>query len=69
MELNFKGLEMQKLNTPTSNDLRADEKNEVICRVIMFTSRVMIFKMSKMAPFLCFLLITAKHLSQFGQDI
>ena len=38
-----------------------DEKNGIICLVIMFTLRVMVIKMSKMAHFLYFLLITAKR--------
>ena len=33
---------------------RADEKNGVIYLVIMFTPRVMVIKMSKMAHFLYF---------------
>ena len=40
---------------------REDEKNGVICLVIMFTPRVMVIKMSKMANFLYFLLMTAKN--------
>ena len=40
---------------------REDEKNGVICLVIMFTPRVMVIKMSKMAHFLNFLLMTAKN--------
>ena len=39
---------------------RVDEKNGVICLVVMFTPRVMVIKMSKIAHFLYFLLITAK---------
>ena len=38
---------------------RLDEKNGVICLVIMFTSRVIVIKMSKMDHFLYFLLMTA----------
>ena len=37
---------------------RADEENRVICLVIMFTTRVMIIKISKRAHFLYFLLMT-----------
>ena len=48
---------------------RVDEKNGIICLVIMFTPRVMVFKMSEITNFLYFLLITAKNLSQFGQYI
>ena len=39
---------------------RVDEKNGVICLVVMFTPRVMVIKMSKITHFLYFLLITAK---------
>ena len=39
---------------------RKDEKNGVICLVVMFTPRVMVIKMSKITHFLYFLLITAK---------
>ena len=35
----------------------------------MFTSRVMVIKISKMADFMYFLLDTAKYKFQFGQDI
>ena len=48
---------------------KVDEKNGVICLIIMFTPRVITFKMSEIANFLYFLLITAKYLSQFGQYI
>ena len=37
MELNFEGLKMQKWNVPTDRIQIVDEKNEVICLVIMFT--------------------------------
>ena len=37
--------------------LKKDEKNGVICIVIMSTPIVMIFKMSEIINFLCFLLI------------
>ena len=40
---------------------RVDEKNGVICLVIMFTPGVMVIRMSKMAHFLYFLLTTAKN--------
>ena len=46
-----------------------DEKNGVICLVIMFTSRFKVIKMSKMAHFLYFLLMTTKNQSQFEQNI
>ena len=37
-KLNFEGLEMQKWNIPTDRARRADEKNGVICLVIMVIS-------------------------------
>ena len=37
MELNFEGLEMQKWNISTNSAQRADEKNGIICLVIIFT--------------------------------
>ena len=42
------------------NKPKDTEKNEVICLVIMFTSKVMPFKMSEIANFIYFLLVTAK---------
>ena len=51
MELNFEGLKMQNWNIPTDRAERVDEKNVVICLVIMFTSRVTVNKMSKMSQF------------------
>ena len=59
MELNFKGPEMQKLNIPTDRAQRLDEKNGIICLAIVFTPGVT--GMSKMAQFLCFLLMKAKN--------
>ena len=48
---------------------RVDKKNAVI-RLVMFTPRVMIIKMSKMAYFVVhFLLDTAKYHFQFGKYI
>ena len=61
MELNFEGFEMQKLNIPTDRAQRVDEKNEVICLFYMFTSRVTVIRMSQMAHFLYFLVMTAKN--------
>ena len=40
---------------------RVDEKNEFIYLVIMFTSTVIVIKMSKMAHLLYFHLMTAKE--------
>ena len=42
-------------------------KNRAI-RVVMFTPRLMVIELSKMADFMYFLLDTAKYQSQFGQD-
>ena len=55
-------------NIPTDRVQRVGEKNGVIFLVIMFIPRVMDIKMSKMAHFLYFLLMTAKNQSQFRQD-
>ena len=55
---------MQKFNIPTDKAQRVDEKNGVICLVclvMMFTPRVIVIKMSQMAQFLYFLLMTAKR--------
>ena len=41
----------------------ADEKNGIICLVVMFTPRVIVLKMLEIANFLNFLLITAKYFS------
>ena len=43
---------------------RVDEKNGIICLVIMFTLTVTVNKMSQMAHFLHFPLTAAKNLSQ-----
>ena len=69
MELNFKGIEMQRQNIPTDRAQRVDGKNGVICLVIMFTPRVMVIKISKMAHFFYFLLMPLKYQSQFGRNI
>ena len=62
MEMNFGALEMQKRNIPTDKAQRVDEKNgRVICLFIMFTLRIIVITMSKMAHFLYFLLMTAKN--------
>ena len=54
LELNFKVPEIQRYNILTDRTQRIDEKNRVICLVIMFTPRVMIIKLSKMAHFFVF---------------
>ena len=61
MELNFEGFEMQKWNAPTDRAQRVHEKNELICLVIMFTARLMVIKISKIADFSYILLMTAKN--------
>ena len=45
--------EIQNWNILTHRAQRVDEKNRVI-RLVMFTSRVMVIKMSKMAHFMYF---------------
>ena len=51
MEMNFAGLKMQKWNIPTDRAQRLDEKNGVVCLVIMFTPWVMVIKTLKIAHF------------------
>ena len=51
---------MQKGNIPTDIAPGVDEKTGVICLVIKFTPRLTVIKMSQMAHFLHFLLMTAK---------
>ena len=60
---------MEKLNLPTDRAQRVDEKNGIICLVIMLASGVMVIKMSKMAHFLYFLLMPANNQSRFGENI
>ena len=67
MEFNFEGLEIQKWNIPTDRAQQLDEKNGVICLVIMFTPRVMVFEMSKTAHCLYFLLIKPKISHSLGK--
>ena len=45
---------MQKGNIPADRDQRVDDKNGVICLVIMFTPWVMVIKISKTAHFIYF---------------
>ena len=52
---------------PMDRALKIDEKNGVHCLVIMFTSIVLIFKLSEITDFLYFMVITVKSLSQFKQ--
>ena len=63
IELNFKGAEMRKLNILMDRTQRADEKNEIICLVIMFTHGVMVIKIVELGQFLYFLLMAAKKKS------
>ena len=60
---------MEKLNLPTDRAQRVDEKNGIICLVIMLASGVIVIIMSKMAHFLYFLLMPANNQSQFGENI
>ena len=60
---------MQKLNLPTDRAQRVDEKNGIICLVIMLASGVIVIIMSKMAHFLYFLLMPANNQSQVGENI
>ena len=55
------------LNIPMDRALKIDEKNGVHCLVIMFTSIALIFKLSEIADFVYFLVITVTSLSQFKQ--
>ena len=59
---------MQKWNLATDRVQRVDEQNGVI-RLVMFTHRVLVIKIPKMAHFMHLLLDTAKNQSQFAQDI
>ena len=64
----FEGLEMWKLNIPMGRIQRVDEKNGLTCLVV-FSPEFKVIKMSQIAHFLYFLLMTAKKQSQFGQII
>ena len=52
--MNSEGFGMQKWKVPTDRNQRVDDKNGVICLVIMFTSWVIVIKMSKMILFCTF---------------
>ena len=69
MEIDLKGLEMQKRIISTDRVQIVGEKNRVICLVIMFTPRFKVIKMSKVAHYLYFLLMTPENQSQFEQNI
>ena len=60
MELSSQSLEMQKQKIPMVRPQRLDDKNWVICLVIMFTPRVMPIKKSKMAHFSNMMLMEAQ---------
>ena len=49
MELNFEVLEVQKWNLSTDRTQTVYKKNGIICLHIMFTPRVMVITMPKMA--------------------
>ena len=69
MKLNFEGLEMQKWNIPRDKTQKADKKNGIICLVIVFAHESMAIKLSEVAHFLYFLLMTAKNKSQIGKNL
>ena len=54
---------MQKPNTTKGRAQKVHEKNEHICVVLMFISKVMVIKMSKMAHCLYFVLMKVKNMS------
>ena len=60
LKLDFEGLGTQKWNKPMDRAQKVDEKNVLICLVIIFISRVMVIKMSNNDSFLYFMLTTAK---------
>ena len=57
---------MQKWNISTHRAQRVDEKNDVIC-LVMFTSKVSVIRMSKMAHLMYFLLNTEKNRPSLGK--
>ena len=57
---------MQKWNISTYRAQRVDEKIVVIC-LVMFTSKVMVIRMSKMAHLMYFLLNTEKNRPSLGK--
>ena len=58
--MNSEGLQKWKGTILTVRDQRADEKSGVIYLVIMFSSGIVVIKMSEMAHFLDFLQMAAK---------
>ena len=69
MELNFEYLEIQKRNILMDRAQGDDKKNGVICLVAIFTPTVTVIRKSQIAHFFVFLLMAAKKLSQFWQNI
>ena len=69
MELNFEYLEIQKRNILMDRAQGVDKKNGVICPVVIFTPTVAVIRKSQIAQFFVFLLMAAKKLSQFWQNI
>ena len=61
LKLDFEGLGMQRWNKPMDRAQRVDEKNVLICLVIMFTSTVMVLKMSNNGSSPYFLLMIGKN--------
>ena len=61
MVLNFEGLKMQKLNTPTERAQRVYEKNVFFGLNIVCASGVMAIKMLAMAHFMYLLVMAAKN--------
>ena len=57
---------MQKSNISTYRAQRVDEKNDVI-HLVMFTPKVVVIRMSKMAHFIYFLLNTEKNRPCLGK--
>ena len=56
---------MQKVNITMNRAQSGDEKNGVICLFIMFTSKIIVIKMSRMAD--CFFCRWQQKNSGFGQ--
>ena len=52
--IEFGGLVVHRSNTPTDKVQRVDDKNEVICLVLVLTLGVLVFKMSQMALYFVF---------------
>ena len=67
------GTEIKYLKFKTEIYQRIELKEQMrkmgVIRLVRFTPRVMVIKMSKMAHFMYSLLDTTKNQSQFGQDI